>query len=260
MRLKIAFLLAGTIWLIGGCSALQGRVSPSLPVEVVSSPTQSGYIAPTLPPVYTKTPTPTPLPTQPPSPTPFTIVTVESGTPGADETTSIPTPAFTFTNWEQYEADRFNFAIELPDTLQATVFGQNLVIASPSNAEVPIPLNIEMRVDADDSFRLPEGINPADPRSVLEGVLNEFETEYNRTTMVRPVANISVRGKPAAEAAARTTTGAGESTQETLWYLAVIVNEQNVVRVYASSPAETGGAYLAIAERITDSLEFLPEP
>jgi hypothetical protein len=260
MRLKTALVFSAIFWSLSGCSALQGGLSQPVPVEVIASPTQSDYIAPTLPPVYTETPTPTPMPTQVPSPTPFTIVTVESGTPGDDETDGVPTPAFTFTNWERFETNRFDLAILIPDSLQATVLGQNIVIASPSSAEVPIPLNMEMRIDADNSFRLPDGVNPADPRSVLEGVLNEFETDYDEISMVRPIANIAVQGKSAAEAAARTTLGEGENAQQTLWYLAVIVNQQTVVRVYASSPAETGGTYLAIAERITDSLEFLPEP
>jgi hypothetical protein len=260
MRKNIVFLILLTTWALSGCAVLQGASSQPGPADVAASPTSSDYVAPTLPPVYTKTPTASPEPTPEPSPTPFTIVAVESETPQVTQDTAIPTPVFTFSRWERFEANRFDLALNVPDTLQATVFGQNIVIASPSSAEVSIPLDLELRVDRANSFRLPDGINPDDPRSVLEAILNEIEAEYDSVTLIRPLSNTDVNGKPASEAAARTILGEGDSAQETLWYLAVIVNEGTVVRVYASAPAETGSAYLVIAERITDSLEFLPEP
>lgn len=260
MRLQIVLLSLATLLFLSGCSALQGLLPESAPVQAVASPTLSGYVAPTLPPANTETPTASPEPTSAPSPTPFTVVSVETETPEATGAAGIPTPAFTFTNWERFEASRLGIGIDVPNTLDATVLGRDIVIASPSSAEVPIPLDIELRVDAANSFRLPDGINPADPRSVLEGVMNEVETSYDSVTNIRPLTNINVRGKPAAEVALRSAIGAGDAADETLWYLAVIVDQETIVRVYASSPAETGGAYLAVAERITDSLEFLPEP
>jgi hypothetical protein len=258
MHKRIVFFILGSILTLSGCSVLQDALPQSAPVEVLATPTSSVYVAPTLPPVYTETPTATTEPTPEPSPTPFTIVTVESESTETTEDLTIPTPVFTFTTWERFEANRFNLALNVPDTLQATVFGQNIVISSPSNAEMPIPLDLELRVDQANSYRLPDGINPADPRSVLDGVLDEIEAEYDGLTFIRPVSNTDVQGKPAAEAAIRTTLGAGESLQESLWYFAVIVNQETVVRVYASAPVETGSAYLVVAERITDSVEFLP--
>jgi hypothetical protein len=260
MRIKILLLLAACIGVISACSALQGTGPEPGSDEVGENPTSQGYVAPTLPPLNTKTPTATITPTLPPSPTPFTIIVEESPTSEATKIAGVPTPAFAFTNWERFEASRFGIGIDIPDTLQATVLGQNIIIASPSTAEVPVPLSIELNIDSANSFRLPDGINPADPRSVLEGVIKEVEATYDTVSMIRPVTNISVRNYPAAEAAARTTLGEGEAAENTIWYLAVIVYEETVVRVYASSPADTGGAYLAVAERITDSLEFLPEP
>lgn len=255
----VPFIVA-SIFALSGCSALQTAVSGDPPVGLISTPTDSDYVAPTLPPVHTETPTATITPTHPASPTPFTIVEDENQTPQSTETVIVPTPAFTFTNWERFEATRFDIAIDVPTILQATVLGRNITIASPADADVPVPLNVEIRIDTANSFQLPEGVNPADPRSVLDGMLNEFSATYDNVSMIRPVINISVRNYPAAEAAARTSLGEGETAEANVWYLAVIVYEETVVRVYASSPAETGVAHLAVAERITDSLEFLPEP
>jgi hypothetical protein len=249
-----------SVWVLSGCSSIQNVLPGPAPIEVVASPTSADYVAPTLPPVSTETPTATTEPTAEPSPTPFTVVSVETETPEATTSVGVPTPAFAFTKWERFEASRFNLSINLPDALQATVLGQNIVIESPSSAEVPIQLSLELRVDSANSFRLPDGINPADPRSVLEGVLDEIEAGYDTLSMIRPVTNVNVQGKPAAEAAARTGLGAGDTAEETVWYLAVVVNQETIVRVYASAPADSGVAYLAVAERITDSLEFLSEP
>ncbi len=260
MRTKIVILSIASLTFLSGCSAVQGLLPESAPVEAVASPTSSDYVAPTLPPLNTETPTASPEPTLAPSPTPFTIVSVETETPEATEPVGIPTPAFTFTNWERFEASRFGIGIDIPNTLSATVLGRDIVIASPSDAEVEVPLTVELRIDAANSFRLPDGINPADPRSILEGLLQELEGSYDTVTKIRPLTNISVRNYPAAEVAVRSALGAGNAADETIWYLAAIVNQETIVRVYASSPAETGGAYLAVAERITDSLEFLPEP
>lgn len=256
----LASLLVLSIWALSACSVLSGAISEPSPVEIAASPTGVEYIAPTLPPVYTETPTATIEPTPQPSPTPFTVIVEESLTPEPLHTAGIPTPAFTFTNWERFEASRFGIGLDIPNSLQATVFGQNILIASPSDAEVSVPLNVELRVDPANSFRLPDGINPADPRSVLDGILREFEAEYDEVSMIRAVSNISVRSYPAAEAAARTSISEGDPVEDSVWYLAVIVHDETIVSVYASSPANTGGAYLAVAERITDSLEFLPEP
>ena len=253
-------LILISVWTLSGCSTIQRVVPDSAPVEVVSSPTSADYVAPTLPPISTETPTATTEPTSEPSPTPFTVVSAETETPEATTSVGVPTPAFAFTKWERFEASRFNLSMNIPDMLQATVLGQNIMIESPSSAEVPIPLSVEIRVDAANSFRLPDGINPADPRSVLEGVLDEIEANYDTLSMIRPVTNVNVQGKPAAEAAARTGLGAGDAAEETVWYLAVVVDQDTIVRVYASAPAESGVAYLAVAERITDSLEFLSEP
>jgi hypothetical protein len=260
MRMNTVFLILMATLGLSGCSALQSSISEPAPVEVASSPIASEFVALTLPPAYTETPTATDEPTPEPSPTPFTIVTAEGETPEATEAGGVPTPAFTFTRWERFETSRLDLALTIPDTLQATVLGRDIVIGSPSDAEVPIPLSVELRVDSANSFRLPDGVNPADPRNVLEGVLQEFETTYSTVTMIRRVTFIDVQGKPAAEAAAITSLGEDESTEETVWYLAVIVNQETVVRVYASAPADTGVFYLAVAERITDSLEFLAEP
>jgi hypothetical protein len=248
-----------TFVLLSGCSVFQGMSPQPAPGVVTITPTTEGFIALTLPPEYTETPTATIAPTEPPTPTPFTIITVEDQTPEGTETAAIPTPAFTFTSFERFEASRFNIGIDIPNTMRATVLGQNIFIASPSNAEVPIPLTVEMRIDSVNSFRLPQGVNPADPRSVLDGVLKEIEATYDTVSMIRPVTGVGVRSYAAAEAAARTSLGEGDLAENTIWYLAVIVYEETVVRVYASSPADTGGVYLAIAERITDSLEFLSE-
>jgi hypothetical protein len=258
--MKSIFPILTIVALLSGCAALQNLPPQSAPLEVVASPTSPDFVAPTLPPEYTQTPTASPEPTQTTTPTPFTVVLVDTETPEVSQTAAIPTPAFAFTNWEQFEATRLGIAIDVPDTLRAAVLGRDVQIASPSNAEAPIPLTVELRVDAANSFRLPDGINPADPRSVLEGVLGEIESSYDMVNQIRPLTNVSVGGSSAAEAAVRTTAGTGDSADETIWYLAAIVNQETVVRVYASSPAETGGTYLAVAERITDSLEFLPEP
>ncbi len=260
MRMKSIFpiMIIGAI--LSACSQLQTTPAPSVPVEIVASPTPSDYVAPTLPPEYTQTPTAAPQPTSTPSPTPFTVVITESETPEVTSVAGIATPAFNFTNWERFEASRFGISVDIPDTLSAAVLGRDIVIASPSDAEIPIPLSIELRIDSPNSFRLPDGINPSDPRSVLEGVLEELESSYDTVTKLRPLTNINVSNSPAAEVAVRSAIGAGAAADETIWYLAAVINQETIVRIYASSPAETGGAYLAVAERITDSLEFIAEP
>lgn len=259
MRAASIIPVVVSLWALCGCSVLSGSGSDAA-LEGGENPPAQPIAAQTLPPVYTETPTPTSTATLAPTPTPFTVILEEELTPSATASISVPTPGFTFTGWELFEARPYNFSIEIPNTMRATNLGQNIIIASPSNAEVPLPLRVELRIDSRNSFRLPDGVNPADPRSVLDGVLSEIEAAHTSLTMIRAVTDIQINSKPAAEAAAKTTQGEGDLAEETVWYLAVVLHDEVVVRVYASSPAETGGAYLAIAERITDSLSTLTEP
>jgi hypothetical protein len=139
-------------------------------------------------------------------------------------------------------------------------YGRLIRIGDLDFSDDGIQLFVEVQVDNAASGYLPGDINPYDPRSVVDGILNEFETTYTDVTLIRPVANANMNGFPGADTAVRTQLTVGTGTEELIWYLAVVVHDETVVRMYAQSPASTGGASLGLAQHMIRTIEFLPEP
>ncbi len=220
----------------------------------------TAYTAPTLPPVNTPTLAPTTTQTPPPSPSPFTVVILETPTPESDLSTSIPTPDFNFGGWERYETSYTRVAFDTPINMVVRDYGRLIRIGDPNFSEEGIQLFIELQVDQAKSAYLPADINPSDPRSVIDGILREFEKTYTVVTMIRPVTNVNMHGYPGSDTAVRTQLSVGLEIDELIWYLAAVVHEETIVRIYAQSPANTGGTYLAFAQHMIETIEFLPEP
>jgi hypothetical protein len=94
----------------------------------------------------------------------------------------------------------------------------------------------------------------------MDGILREFDKTYTEVTMIRNVTNMNVHGYPGSNTAVRTQLTDGSGTDELIWYLAAVVHEETIVRIYAQSPAITGGVYLSFAQHMMETIEFLPEP
>ncbi|MEA1976990.1 MAG: hypothetical protein U9N80_03735, partial [Chloroflexota bacterium] len=114
-------------------------------------------------------------------------------------------------------------------------------------------------VDHAASGYLPGDVNPYDPHSVVNGILGEFEENYTDVTLIRPVANANMNGYPGADTAVRTHLTVGSGTEEFIWYIAAVVHNDTVVRIYAQSPASTGGTSLGLAQQLIGTIEFIPE-
>jgi len=244
-----------------GCSALglPGAQPAATPVPPTIEP-QPTYVAPTLPPAYTPTPTPTRTPTPPPSPTRFAVITEEIPAEDvAEGGLAVVTPFFFLGGWRPFESERLGVLFDIPQILEAREVGRTIHIASPESAQDPIPLEVSIDVDPAGSFRLPEGINPGDPRTVVEAMLRELEETQTEVIRIRSLNDIIIQGQPAAEVAVRTRLIQEDLEENSIWYLACIIKQETVVRIQAHSPAETGGAYLPLAERMADSFQFMPE-
>ncbi len=257
MLRTLSFLLLALT--LSACSAISGII-PTEPASVEIILTQAlatEYIAPTLPPEYTLTPTITITPTSPPSPTPFQIVTVVA-TEGAEaQETPTPPPPLFLGQWERYESFRLGVELLIPPQMEASDFGQSILIGNANLEQSTIPLFIEIRFDQAGSYRLPEGIDATNPRNVLEAIINELEETYTEVQLVRPIQDVDFNGTPASEVAARVRLVTDTAETNLNWYLAVAIREETVVRFYASSPASAGVTYISVAERIADSFQFV---
>jgi len=248
--------------MLSGCSVFGGSApldsTPENDRPQVAEAT--AYTAPTLPPVNTATLAPTMTQTPPPTPSPFTIFIVETPAPESGPSTSIPTLSFNFEGWERYETTYTGIAFDTPVNIELRDYGRVIRIGDLDFSDDGIQLFIEVQVDNAASDYLPRDINPYDPRSVVDGILNEFEKTYTDVTLIRPVANANMNGYPGADTAVRTQLTVGSGTEELIWYLAAVVHDKTVVRIYAQSPASTGGASLGLAQQMIRTIEFLPEP
>lgn len=262
MRRNIHCLVAILILTCGGCSVFGG----SAPLD--STPENdrpqaaeaTAYTAPTLPPVNTATLAPTTTQTPPPTPSPFTIFIAETPTPEGGPSTSIPTLDFNFEGWERYETTYTRIAFDTPIDMDVRDYGRVIRIGDLDFSDDGIQLFIEVQVDHATSGYLPDDVNSYDPHSVVDGILGEFEKNYTDVTLIRPVANTNMNGFPGADTAVRTLLTVGSGTDEFIWYLAAVVHNDTVVRIYAQSPASTGGASLGLAQQLIGTIEFLPEP
>ncbi len=262
MRRYIHYLVATLTLTCSGCSLFGGSTpldfAPETDRPQVAEAT--AYTAPTLPPVNTPTLTPTTTQTPPPTPSPFTVVIVETPTPESGPSTSIPTSDFSFGGWERYETTYTGIAFDTPINMVTRDYGRLIRIGDPNFSDEGIQLFVELQVDHATSGYLPDGINPSDPRSIIDGILREFDKTYTDVTMIRSVTNVDVHGYPGSNTAVRTQLTSGSETDELIWYLAAIVHEETIVRIYAQSPASTGGVYLSFAQHMFETIEFLPEP
>jgi len=247
---------------ISGCSVFGGSApldsTPENDRPQVAEAT--AYTAPTLPPANTPTLAPTTTQTPPPTPSPFTVFIAETPTPESGPSTSIPTLDFNFEGWERYETTYTGIAFDTPVNIELRDYGRVIRIGDLDFSNDGIQLFIEVQVDNAASGYLPRDINPYDPRSVVDGILNEFEKTYTDVTLIRPVANANMNGYPGADTAVRTQLTVGSGTEELIWYLAAVVHDETVVRIYAQSPASTGGTSLGLAQQMIGTIEFLPEP
>lgn len=260
---RIILCLVGILLLTcSGCSVFGG--STPLDSNTENDHSQgadaTAYTAPTLPPVNTPTLTPTTTQTPPPSPSPFTVVILETPTPESDLSTSIPAPDFNFAGWERYETTYTRIAFDSPIDMVIRDYGRLIRIGDLNFSDGGIQLYIEVQVDHAASGYLPDDVNPYDPRSIIDGILREFEKSYTDVSMIRPVTTVNMHGYPGSDTAVRTQLSSGSETDELIWYLAAVVHEETIVRIYAQSPASTGGTYLAFAQHMIETIEFLPEP
>ncbi len=245
-----------------GCSVFGGSTAlDSIPeIDRPQGTEATAYTAPTLPPVNTPTLTPTITQTLPPTPSPFTVIIIDTPTPEIALSTSIATPDFNFGGWERYETTYTRIAFDTPINMVTRDYGRLIRIGDLNFNNGGIQLFIEVQVDHAGSGYLPDGVNPYDPRSIVDGILREFEKNYTEVTMIRPVTTVNMHGYPGSDTAVRTQLSAGSGTDELIWYLAAVVHEETIVRIYAQSPASTGGTYLAFAQHMIETIEFLPEP
>lgn len=240
----------------GGSTALDATQETDRP-QVAEA---TAYTAPTLPPVNTATLAPTTTQTPPPTPSPFTIFIVETPTSESGPSTSIPTLDFNFEGWERYKTTYTGIAFDTPVNMEIRDYGRVIRIGDPDFSDDGIQLFIEVQVDNAASGYLPGDVNPYDPRSVVDGILNEFEKTYTDVTLIRPITNTNMNGYPGADTAVRTQLTVGSGTEELIWYLAAVVHDETVVRIYAQTPASTGGASLGLAQHMIRTIEFIPEP
>ncbi len=262
MRKNIHCLVAFLILTCSGCSVFGGNTSQDSTAEndrpQVAEAT--AYTAPTLPPVNTATLAPTTTQTPPPTPSPFTVFIVETPTPESGPSTSIPTLDFNFEGWERYETTYTGIAFDTPINMEIRDYGRVIRIGDLDFSDDGIQLFIEVQVDNAASGYLPSDINPYAPLSVVDGILDEFEKSYTNVTLIRPVTNANMNGYPGADTAVRTQLTVGSGTEELIWYLAAVTHDETVVRIYAQSPANTGGASLGLAQHMIRTIEFLQEP
>jgi len=262
MRKDRLCLFALIALILSGCSVFEGSTPLASAPDAI--PPQAAeateYTAPTLPPVNTPTLAPTMTQTPPPTPSPFTIVIVETPTLESGPPTSMPAFDFNIGDWERYETTYTRIAFDTLTNLAIQDYGRLIRIGDPSFSDEGIQLFVEFQVDQANSSSLPEGINPSDPRSIIDGILREYDRTYSEVTMIRSVANVNVRGYPGSNTAVRTQLTSGSGTDKLIWFLAVVVHEETVVRIYAQSPDSTGGVYLSFAQHMMETIEFLPEP
>ena len=262
MRNNYLYIFVIIAFLLGGCSVFGGSTPlasapEAVPPQVAEA---TAYTAPTLPPVNTPTLAPTSTQTPPPTPSPFTVVIVETPTPEGGPSTPIPTPDFNFGGWERYETNYTGIAFDTPINMVTRDYGRLITVGDPKFSDDGVQLFVEFQVDQAASNYLPDGINPSDPRSIIDGILREFDNTYTEVTMIRPVTNVNMHGYPGSNTAVRTQSIDGSGTYELIWYLAAVVHEETIVRIYAQSPASTGGVYLSFAQHMIETIEFLPEP
>ena len=262
MHKNIHCLAIFLIITISGCSVFGGNAPlDSTPEnDRPQAAKATAYSAPTLPPANTATLAPTTTQTPPPTPSPFTIFIVETPTPESGPSTSIPTLDFNFEGWERYETTYTGIAFDTPINMEIRDYGRVIRIGDLDFSDDGIQVFIEVQVDNAASGYLPSDVNPHDPRSVVDGILGEFEKTYTDVTLIRPVANANMNGYPGADTAVRTQLTVGSGTEELIWYLAAVVHDETVVRIYAQSPASAGGASLGLAQHMIGTIEFLPEP
>ena len=262
MRKDYLYLFGIVALILSGCSVLGGNSSLDSTPE--DDPPQvaeaTAYTAPTLPPVNTATLAPTTTQTPPPTPSPFTVFIVETPTPEGGPSTSIPALDFSFEGWERYETSYTGIAFDTPINMEIRDYGRLIRIGDLVFIDDGIQLFVEVQVDNSATGDRPGDVNPYDPRSVVDGILNEFEKTYTDVTLIRPVANANMNGYPGADTAVRTQLTVGTGTEELIWYLAAVVHDETVVRIYAQTPASTGGASLGLAQHMIRTIEFLPEP
>jgi len=262
MRKDYLYLFGVVALMLSGCSIFGGS-TPLDPAPENDRPQvaeATAYTAPTLPPVNTATLAPTTTQTPPPTPSPFTIFIVETPTLENGPSTSIPTLDFNFEGWERYETSYTGIAFDTPINMEIRDYGRLIRIGDLDFSDNGIQLFIEVQVDNAASGYLPGDVNPHDPRSVVNGILDEFEKTYTDVSLIRPITNTNMNGYPGADTAVRTQLTVGTGTEELIWYLAAVVHDETVVRIYAQSPASTGGASLGLAQHMIRTIEFLPEP
>jgi hypothetical protein len=262
MRGKIHCLVAILILTCSGCSVFDGG-TPLDSTQENDHPQgteATAYTAQTLPPANTPTLTPTKTQTPRPTPSPFTVFIVDTSTPEGGPPTFMPTSDFNLEGWERYETTYRRIAFDTPISMEIRDYGRFIRIGDPDFSDDGIRLYIEVQVDNTASSYLPSGVNPHDPRSVVDGILSEFAKSYTEVSLIRSVNNANMNGYPGADTAVRTQLAGGSGTEELIWYLAAVVHDDTVVRIYAQSPASTGGASLGLAQHIIGTIEFLPEP
>ena len=261
MRRDIHCLVSILLLTCSGCSVFGGSTPPDSTHETDAPQVAeaTAYTAPTLPPVNTATLAPTTTQTPPPTPSPFTIFIVETPTPESGPSTSISPLDFNFEGWERYETSYTGIAFDAPINMEIRDYGRVIRIGDPDFSDNGIQLFIEVQVDNASSGYLPGDVNPHDPRSVVNGIINEFEKTYTEVTLIRQITNTNMNGYPGVDTAVRTQLSVGSGTEELIWYIAAVVHDETVVRICAQTPASTGGASLGLAQHMIRTIEFLPE-
>jgi len=198
MRGYIHCLVGILVLTCSGCSVFGGS-TPLDSTQETDRPQvaeATAYTAPTLPPVNTATLAPTTTQTPPPTPSPFTVFIVETPTPEGGPSTSIPTLDFSFEGWKRYETSYTGIAFDTPLNMEIRDYGRLIRIGDLDFSDDGIQLFVEVQVDNASSGYLPGDVNPYDPRSVVDGILNEFEKTYTDVSLIRPVANANMNGYP----------------------------------------------------------------
>jgi len=216
------------------------------------------YAAPTLPPAYTATPTITRTPRPSITPTPFIVAALEPSPTGGTESLPAPTIASAFGPWERVEDTYLDISVEIPPGTSAVRNGRSLLISAGEVDPGTPALEIELRVDAAIASRFPQGVDPTNALSVLDGMLRDVESSQTILSVIRPSKEAALGDNPGASAAIRSRYANDEPSEVTLWYLAAIVHqEETVVRILASTPESAGVTGLALAERVAGSVRFL---
>jgi hypothetical protein len=258
-RMQTRILIAAAAMAaVSGCSLVggSGEVAPAAPPEHSTEP-HNTYAAPTLPPAYTATPTITRTPRPSITPTPFTVVTIESSPTSDSDSPPAPTLPPAFGPWERVEDSFLDISAEIPPGMSAVRSGRSLLITA-DDVEAALTLSVELRVDPARASRFPQGVDPTNASSVLEGMLREIESASTILNVIRPVTEVSLGGNPGASAALRTRAAEDEEAETRLRYLAAIVHDgETVVRVLASAPESAGVTSLALAERVAESIQFI---